>query len=58
MPKKEKELKYEKVDRVSRWNYCQLIAKQILDSSISEEDLKQVLVEMQDPNRRLVIDVK
>jgi len=58
MPKKEKELKYEKVDRVSRWNYCQLIAKQILDSSISEEDLKDVLVELQNPNRRLIIDVK
>lgn len=58
MSKKEKELKYEKVDRVSRWNYCQLIAKIILDSSISEEDLKDVLVELQDPNRRLIIDVK
>jgi hypothetical protein len=58
MPKKAKELKYENVDRVSRWNYCQLIAKTILDSSISEEDLKKVLVELQNPNRRLIIDVK
>jgi hypothetical protein len=58
MPKKRSQLNYEKIDRVTRWNYCQLIAKYILDSSLSDDELKDVLVELQNSNRRLIIDVK
>jgi hypothetical protein len=55
MKKKKEELKYESVDRVSRWNYCQLIAKIILDSSITNEELKAVLLDVQSGNHKLII---
>ena len=53
MPKKNKELKYEKIDRVERWNYCQRIAKHILDCSLSNEELKDVVLELQDGVKKL-----
>lgn len=58
MPKKSKELKYEKINRVSRWNYCQFLAKKILDSSIADEELERILRELESPNRRLILEIK
>jgi hypothetical protein len=58
MPKKKAELKYEKVDRVSRWNYIQLIAKYILDSSVSNDELKDILLLMQTGKAVLILNVQ
>lgn len=58
MTKKNKELKYEKINRVARWNYCQFIAKNILDSSISNQELERILRELESPNRRLILEIK
>lgn len=57
MPKKSKELKYEKVDRVSRWNYIQFISKFILDSEISNDELKNICLELQTGNFKLSIGI-
>lgn len=53
MKKRKEVLKYEVVDRVSRWNYIQFIGKQILDSSISNDELKQICLELQSGEYRL-----
>ena len=57
MTKKKVELKYEKVDRVSRWNYIQLISKYILESSISNEELRGILLEIQSGDYSLALVV-
>ena len=57
-PKKKKVLRYEPFNRVERWNYCQLIAKFIMDSSISSEELKNVLLEIQSGQFKLVLNIE
>jgi hypothetical protein len=47
MPKKNKELKYESVERVSRWNLCQQIAKFKYASDLSNDDLELELEELE-----------
>lgn len=42
---KSNELKYEPIDRVKRWNYCQTIASLLYKSKRSNEDLETVLIE-------------
>jgi len=58
MAKKEKPLKYEAIDRVNRWNFCQLIARQILNSSISTEELERIVLELENINRKLILKIK
>lgn len=53
MPKKEKELKYEKVDRVSRWNYCQQIASLLYQSELSNEDLEKAAITFKFNNKQV-----
>jgi hypothetical protein len=57
MQKKQKELKYETVDRVSRWNYIQFIGKQILESGITNEELKDICLELQSGQVRLELSL-
>lgn len=54
MKKKVEELKYEKVDRVSRWNYCQQISSQIFNSSISDQELQDILYNLHYDNLQIV----
>jgi hypothetical protein len=57
MTKRKSELKYEVVDRVSRWNYIQFIGKQILESSISNDELKEICLELQSGEYQLALIV-
>jgi hypothetical protein len=58
MVQKEKPVKYEAIDRVNRWNFCQLIARHILNSSISAEELEKIILELENPNRKLILNIK
>lgn len=58
MPKKKPQLNYSSVDRVARWNYCQLLGKYILDSGITDEQLKNVLLEIQSGDFKLALNVE
>lgn len=58
MAQKEKPIKYEAIDRVNRWNFCQLIARQILNSSISTDELEKIVLEIENPNRKLTLNIK
>jgi hypothetical protein len=58
MPKQKNVLKYQSIDRTARWNYCQLVAKYIFDSSVSDEQLKIILLEMQTGQYRLTINIE
>jgi hypothetical protein len=54
MPKKEQAMKYEKVDRVSRWNYCQQISSLIYNSSISDQELQDILFNLSFDNIKII----
>jgi hypothetical protein len=43
MRKKEKKLKYESVERVSRWNLCQYLASILYRSNKSNKDLIKII---------------
>lgn len=58
MPKQKKVLQYEPFNRVARWNYCQLIAKYIFDSSLCDEELKNVLLEIQSGQFKLSLNIE
>ena len=58
MAQKEKPIKYEAIDRVNRWNFCQLIARTILNSSIATEELERIVLELENLNRKLIIKIK
>lgn len=47
MARKQKELKYESVDLVSKWNLCQKIAQLLYKSKRSNEDLELELEELE-----------
>lgn len=45
MPKKKKvvELKYESVERVSRWNLCQTLCSLVYKSDMQNEEIKHLI---------------
>ncbi len=47
MPKKSKELKYESIERVSRWNLCQQVAKLLYKSNRSNDDIELEVEELE-----------
>lgn len=46
MKKKPIKLKYESVDRVSRWNLCQVLASLLYKSNLSNPDIKKEINEL------------
>jgi len=57
MSKKKESLKYNKIDRVSRWNYIQFIGKEMLDCSIPDEQLKQICLDLQSGEYQLQLNI-
>jgi hypothetical protein len=58
MEEEKEKLVYEKVDRVGRWNFCQLLAKHIYESGISNAELERIVLEIENINRKLILQIK
>ena len=52
-----RELVYSSVDRVTRWNFCQQIAKFILNSSIETEELQNAVSSLEQDRLQIIFNV-